>query len=94
MDAVLEWDWPAGEEPVVLARANHELFVPLDRVPVAPYCDIALRVLPGGGAVFAAGSVAWTGSLSHNGCDNNVSRVTRNVLRRFLSASVGSSVLG
>jgi hypothetical protein len=93
MDVVLEWDWPAAEQPVVLARANHELFVPLDRVPVAPYCDIALRVLPGGGAVFAAGSVAWTGSLSHNGCDNNVSRVTENVLRRFLSAPAGSSVL-
>ena len=39
---------------------------------------------PGGGAVFSAGSIAWSGSLSHNGYDNNVSRISENVLRRFL----------
>jgi N,N-dimethylformamidase len=37
-----------------------------------------------GGAVFASSSIAWCGSLSHNGYDNNVSRITGNVLRRFL----------
>ena len=37
-----------------------------------------------GGAVFSVGSIAWSGSLSHDGYDNNVSRITRNVLRRFL----------
>ena len=37
-----------------------------------------------GGAVFATGSIAWCGSLSWNGYDNNVSRITGNVLRRFL----------
>ena len=36
-----------------------------------------------GGAVFSVGSIAWAGSLSHDGYDNNVSRVTANVLRRF-----------
>jgi N,N-dimethylformamidase len=34
--------------------------------------------------VFSTGSIAWTGSLSHNGYANNVSAVTANVLRRFL----------
>jgi N,N-dimethylformamidase len=37
-----------------------------------------------GGGVFSTGSVAWCGSLAHNACDNNVSRMTENVLRRFL----------
>jgi len=39
---------------------------------------------PSGGAVFSTGSIAWSGSLSHNGYVNNVSRITENVLRRFL----------
>ena len=33
-----------------------------------------------GGAVFSAGAIAWCGGLSHNGYDNNVSRITDNVL--------------
>jgi len=37
-----------------------------------------------GGAVFSVGSIAWAGSLSHNNYQNNVSTVTRNVLRRFI----------
>ena len=38
---------------------------------------------PKGGAVFSTGSIAWCGSLSHHDYDNNVSRITENVLRRF-----------
>ena len=40
---------------------------------------------PEGGGVFSVGSIDWCGVLSHNGYDNNVSRITGNVLRRFLS---------
>ncbi len=36
-----------------------------------------------GGAVFSVGSISWCGSLSQNGYDNDVSRITANVLRRF-----------
>ena len=36
-----------------------------------------------GGGVFSVSSIAWMGSLSHNDYDNNVSRITENVLRRF-----------
>ena len=39
---------------------------------------------PRGGAVFSTGSIAWATSLCHRGGDNNVSRITENVLRRFL----------
>jgi len=93
MDSVMESDWRPGEEPVALARATHESFIPLDRVPVSPASDLALRLLEGGGAVFSAGSVAWTGSLSHDAYDNDVSAITANVLRRFLTAPPGASVL-
>jgi N,N-dimethylformamidase len=37
-----------------------------------------------GGAVFATSSIAWAGALSHNQYDNNVSRITWNVINRFL----------
>jgi len=37
-----------------------------------------------GGAVFATGSIAWAGSLSHRAWQNNVARISGNVLRRFL----------
>jgi N,N-dimethylformamidase len=37
-----------------------------------------------GGAVFSVGSIAWSGSLSHDNYRNSVSTVTRNVLDRFL----------
>ncbi len=47
--------------------------------------DIAYFPTAGGGAVFAVSSIAWCGSLSHNKYDNNVSRITANVLERFVS---------
>jgi N,N-dimethylformamidase len=46
--------------------------------------DIVFFETDRGGAVFATGSIAWCCALSHNGYDNNVSRLTGNVLRRFL----------
>lgn len=39
---------------------------------------------PNGGAVFSTGSIAWSGSLSHENYQNDVSRITANVLNRFL----------
>ena len=38
-----------------------------------------------GGAVFSTSSIAWPGSLAHNHYKNNVSRITKNVLDRFIS---------
>ncbi|MEM7253981.1 MAG: N,N-dimethylformamidase beta subunit family domain-containing protein [Pseudomonadota bacterium] len=46
--------------------------------------DMVLFETPRGGAVFSTGSITWIASLSHNDFNNNVSRVTENVLRRFL----------
>ncbi len=46
--------------------------------------DMVYFECPNGGAVFSTGSIAWCGSLSYNNYDNNVSRVTDNVLRQFV----------
>lgn len=47
--------------------------------------DIVLTALEGGGAVFSVGSIAYTAALSHHGYDNNIARLTGNVLRRLMS---------
>ncbi len=46
--------------------------------------DIVFFETAGGGAVFSVGSIAWSGSLSWNNFDNNIERITRNVLKRFI----------
>jgi len=45
--------------------------------------DIVYFKTPRDGAVFSVGSIAWCGSLAHAGHDNDVSRITANVLTRF-----------
>ena len=47
--------------------------------------DMTFLTYPAGGAVFSVSSIAWAGCLSYNGYDNNVSRITRNVLQEFIS---------
>lgn len=44
---------------------------------------IAYRRLDGGGRVFAAPSIAWTSCLADRGGDNDVARITANVIRAF-----------
>lgn len=46
--------------------------------------DMVYFETPNGGAVFATGAICWFGSLSHNHYHNNVSRITENVVRRFM----------
>ena len=48
--------------------------------------DLTYYEAAGGGAVFATSSIAWSGSLSHAGYENNVSRIMGNVLDRFIGA--------
>jgi N,N-dimethylformamidase len=47
--------------------------------------DIVYFETPNDGTVFSAGAITWFGGLSHNNYTNNVSRITENVLRRFMS---------
>ena len=46
--------------------------------------DVVFFEGPEGGAVFSAGSIAWAASLATNDYDNDVARLTTNVLRRFV----------
>lgn len=45
--------------------------------------DMVYFEYPNGGAVFSTGSVTWSGCLFYNGYENNVSKITENVLRKF-----------
>lgn len=47
------------------------------------YADIVFYECPNGGALFSVGSITWPASLAHAGYENNVSRITENVLKRF-----------
>ncbi|MEM7687566.1 MAG: N,N-dimethylformamidase beta subunit family domain-containing protein [Pseudomonadota bacterium] len=49
----------------------------------SPTADLAFFETPNGGAVFSVGSMSYIGSLGHNDYDNNIARLTGNVLRRF-----------
>ena len=46
--------------------------------------DMAFFETGRGGAVFSVGSITFCGSLSHNDYDSNISRITKNVLDRFI----------
>lgn len=48
------------------------------------HADLVFFETPRGGGVFSTGSIGWSSALFHNDHDNNVSRLTRNVLDRFL----------
>ena len=47
--------------------------------------EIVYYETPNGGAVFSVGSISYCGSLPHNRFDNNISKLTNNVLSRFRS---------
>ena len=46
--------------------------------------DMVFFETPSGGAVFSVGSIAWYGALAHEGGDNDIARITSNVLDRFV----------
>ena len=46
--------------------------------------DMVFFETPNGGAVFSVGSINWLASLAWNKYENNVARLTHNVLARFL----------
>jgi N,N-dimethylformamidase len=49
------------------------------------HCDMVFYETANDGMVFSTSSIAWAGALAHDNYDNNVSRITENVVRRFLS---------
>ncbi|MBK5463530.1 LamG domain-containing protein [Peribacillus sp. TH27] len=46
--------------------------------------DMTYFEIEGGGAVFSVGSINWAGSMAWNNYDNNVAKISDNVLNRFL----------
>jgi N,N-dimethylformamidase len=46
--------------------------------------DIVYYKLPNDGAVFSTSSIAYHGALSHNDYNNNVSKMTENILDKFM----------
>ena len=94
------WDPDLGSPPnsVVLASSENvgiDGILSCEEYPIATRAtdglqhgfvraDMVFFETPNDGAVFSIGSITWLTSLSHNNFDNNVSRVTENVLRRFL----------
>ena len=45
--------------------------------------DMVFYETPNGGAVFSVGSISWFGALARDGYDNDIARITANVVRRF-----------
>jgi len=52
----------------------------------SPYvrADMTYLETPGGGSVFSVGSISWSASLPFAGYNNNVARLTANVLNEFV----------
>lgn len=67
------------QHPVHVAGTDINLHQPIRS-------DMVYFEAPNGDAVFSVGSIAYCGALSRNGYDNNVSRITENVLRRFAAS--------
>ena len=97
VDAV---DHELGTPPHALVVASAEmrsdiyLMTPEDILDPAPglggneaeslRADMVFFETTNGGAVFSTGSIAWGSSMAWNRYDNHVSRITGNVLKRFL----------
>ena len=47
--------------------------------------DVTLVHYPNGGAVFSAASMVWSGGFFYNNYENDMTRITENVLNRFIS---------
>ena len=94
------YDRKLGSPPhaLVVARSEdhtEEMMIGKEDMPAANYiiggtenplvhADMTFFETPNGGAVFSTGSITWAASLPHAGFVNNVSRITENVLRRFV----------
>jgi N,N-dimethylformamidase len=94
VDEKLGTPWHTLRLASSVGHSNYVMLVPEEIGSSAPNmsgrdnekvrADVTFFETVGGGAVFSTGSISWAGSLSHNNYDNNVSRMTENVLRRFV----------
>jgi N,N-dimethylformamidase len=68
---------------LVPEEVDHGYAAPPPGIHPKVRADVVLFERPGGGAVFSVGSIAWSTAMTHKGGDNDVSRITANVLDRF-----------
>ena len=90
-------NYPLGSPPETLVLAsswghskqyclNFSLpYLPTEEIEASVRADLVYYETDSGGAVFSVGSMCWCPALPHNGYENNVSRITENVLRHFTS---------
>lgn len=77
-------DPPSSFVTVPEELLSHIATVSGEKVDELKRAEIVLFDTPGGGAVFATGSITWCGSLWQDGAfDGPVSRIMENVVRRF-----------
>jgi N,N-dimethylformamidase len=69
---------------VIKTKEEFLTAVPPDPADPDVRADLVFFETPHGGAVFSTGSIAWAGSLAHEGYRNDVARITENVIRRLL----------
>ncbi len=93
MDAAQEQGTPPHTVVLASSRDHHDAYLMFggtyayrDVSNANRRSDIAYTATANGGAVFAAGSMCWYPSLAYNDYDNDVARITRNILNRFLQA--------
>jgi N,N-dimethylformamidase len=77
---------------LVPEEVDHGYAAPPPGIHPKVRADIVLFGRAGGGAVFSVGSIAWSTAMTHRDGDNDVSRITGNVLDRF--RDVPGPVLG
>ncbi|MDJ0864738.1 MAG: large subunit of N,N-dimethylformamidase [Myxococcota bacterium] len=83
-----------GHGPAML-RVIEEFLITLPPLPdPGVRADLVFYETPGGGAVFSTGSIGWIAALAHEDYQNDLARITANVLRRFADAEPFASPEG
>ncbi|MEM1231835.1 MAG: N,N-dimethylformamidase beta subunit family domain-containing protein [Pseudomonadota bacterium] len=74
-----------GHRPgMLLAKEEYRMMEPPQPEDGRIRADLTFFETRAGGAVFSTGSISYAGALSTDGYDNDVARLTGNVLERFL----------
>lgn len=83
---VLGTSQPFGEEYLhVVEENNSSSLAEGGNVNPLVRGDVTLVYYPNGGAVFSAASMVWSGSFFHNNYNNDMTRISENVLNKFTS---------
>jgi len=84
-----EWDNAAGHtfgagHLILASSRDHTLIPPMFGALRPDYHADLVLYFNGAGTVFSVSSMAWAGALGHRDYDNDIARISQNVLRRFL----------